>query len=195
MGPSESLGLSYPSIQMCARGDARAICEGLREEVVTLASLGDALTRMPRSSKGRAVVARLLREARDEPWSTLELDAHRLLREARITGWRTNAPVLIDGRTYKGDVLFHKERLIVELDGRRFHTHAELDDNNERRNALVGAGWRVMNFSGATLDGMVPTIERFLRTARAAWKRDKLPLLPLARAPENADGNDEWHVA
>lgn len=182
-------------LQMCASGDAAPICRGLREEVVTLASLGQALALLPRTARGKQMMRRLLHEARDEPWSTLELDGHRLLRGAGITGWRTNVHLVVGGEDFFGDIVFHRERIIVELDGRPFHTHAELDENNRRRNALEAEGWRVFNFSGATLPQLIPTLLPLLREARSAWRRDRLPLLPLADDRADSQNDGAWDVA
>lgn len=182
-------------LQMSAGGDARAICQGLRERVVTLDGLRSALAQLPRTARGKTMMRTLLDEARDEPWSTLEIDAHRALREAGITGWRTNVEVIIEGTSYFADVLFHRERVIVELDGRQYHSHAELDDDNRRRNALERAGWRVFNFSGATLGELLPTMVPVLREARSSWKRNRLPLLPLGEDMRQACGDGGWPTA
>lgn len=183
-------------LQMSLDGHGRAIAEGLRREAVTIQGLRGAHAQLPLKWQGRALVAQVLEEAKEEPWSTLELDAHQLLRAASITGWKTNVKIVLpNGKTFFGDVLFHRERIILELDGRQFHTHAELDANNDRRNDLVAAGWRVFNFSGATLDSMVPLIHPVLREARAAWKSDRLPLLPLVPDLNEDDGTDGWEVA
>lgn len=179
-------------LQMCSEGDGAAISEGLRRRAVTLAELWEVFSGRSRRSQYNGVLRKLLEEARDEPWSPLELRAHRVLREAGITGWKTNVELFIEGRRYFADILFHRERLIVELDGRTHHTHSELDDDNERRNALVRAGWRPLHFSSATLGGMVETVRAILKEARSAWKRDRLPLLPLPATGPNPDG---WSIA
>jgi len=133
-------------IQMCVGGDGAAISEGLRRRVVTLGELWEVFGSRTTRSQYNGVLRKVLQEARDKPWSPLELRAH--------------------------------------------HTHRELDRDNERRNALIRAGWRPLHFSSATLDGMVPAVLPVLKDARSAWKRDRLPLLPLA----NPDP-DGWTVA
>lgn len=175
-------------LQMSANGHGRAVAEGLRREVATLESLRLTLSMLPSRLPGREAMTRVLEEARDEPWSTLELDAHKLLREAGITGWRTNVRIVLpNGKMYFADVLLRRERIILELDGRQFHSHAELDEDSERRNDLVSVGWRVFNFSGVTLDSMIPTVEPVVREARRAWESGELPLLPLDSTEVSSD--------
>lgn len=175
-------------LQMSAKGHGRAVAEGLRREVATLESLRLTLSVLPSRLPGREAMTRVLEEARDEPWSTLELDAHKLLREAGITGWRTNVRIVLpNGKMYFADVLLRRERIILELDGRQFHSHAELDEDSERRNDLVSVGWRVFNFSGVTLDSMIPTVEPVVREARRAWESGELPLLPLDSTEVSSD--------
>ena len=47
---------------------------------------------------GNQTRRQLLLDSRDEPWSEAERLFHRLLREAGITGWKANQPVVLKDR-------------------------------------------------------------------------------------------------
>ena len=68
----------------------------------------------------------LLLDSRAEPWSKAERLFHSLLRDAGITGWRANRPVVLADSTYYVDVVFRKLKLAIEIDGRLHHTGAEV---------------------------------------------------------------------
>ncbi len=108
--------------------------------------LDDAL-QLGRGRRGQARARRS--DVRDSPWSTPERALHRLFREADITGWTANPPVLLaSGRRRHPDVLFEEVRLIVEVDGRRHHsTPAEHDADHQRQNALTELGYTVLRFT------------------------------------------------
>lgn len=95
------------------------IDEVLRTRSGTLAQMWRALELTP-GRPGNAMRRKLLRESRHEPWSEPEREAHRLLDEAGLSGWVTNASVL----TFKVDVLFEAARLILEIDGWEGARHA-----------------------------------------------------------------------
>ena len=69
-----------------------AIDEALRTRAATLEMMWDALEQQP-ARPGNECRRELLHDSRDEPWSEAERECHRLLRDAGITGWRSNQPV------------------------------------------------------------------------------------------------------
>lgn len=71
----------------------QALFEALRRRVVSVGQLQQAL---PAHARGVRAKRALLAEASDEPWSILEFQAHRHLREAGITGWKANYRVRFD---------------------------------------------------------------------------------------------------
>ena len=89
----------------------------------------------------------------------------RLLRQAGITGWRTNYPV----GGYRVDVGFPASKVAVEIDGLAFHSDAEdFQIDRERQNAIALCGWQVLRFTWLDLteypDGPLPfCVERFRR--------------------------------
>lgn len=128
-----------------------AIDRVLRSRQARLDHLWAALRAQP-NRPGNKARAELLRDSRDKPWSEGERKLHRLMRDNRIVGWKTNVRLLINDVAYYPDVLFDKQRLIIEFDGWEFHRDRETFDNDRlRRNELVLAGYRVLNFTWTQL--------------------------------------------
>lgn len=159
------------ALDLCASEGSDGIDLVLRQRLATLAQLRAALelTGGRRANRQRRA---LLLDSRDEPWSAAERKFHRLLRENGITGWRANRPVTADGTQYWVDVLFRRLRLVVEIDGRRFH-----DDNAEgfesdrlRQNALVLEGWTVLRFTWRMIEDDPEQVLAVLRRALEAAK-------------------------
>ncbi len=99
-----------------------------------------------------------------------------------MTGWVANEPIHLNGVTYVPDMLFKSERLIVEIDGRQFHSdRAAFEADRRREDELVKAGWTVLRFTWAMLedpDWVVETLQSVrarLRRARGlaplSWRR------------------------
>jgi very-short-patch-repair endonuclease len=83
------------------------------------------------------------------PHSEMEARVHRLLRDAGIGGWTANAAVHdADGLVGYVDLLFTRQRVVVELDGRAYHTDPErFQRDRERQNRLVALGYVVLRFT------------------------------------------------
>ena len=144
-----------------------AIDHALRTKATTLTNLRNALelTANRRGNHDRRVV---LLESRDEPWSAPERQLHRGLRAAGITGWTANRTLIVAGRAACPDIRFPAERLVVEVDGREFHTEAEVFENDRwRQNLLQTNGWLVLRYTWRMiqddLDGVVAQIAGELR--------------------------------
>jgi very-short-patch-repair endonuclease len=93
---------------------------------------------------GSPAARRLLQAASDGARSEAERLLVKLLREAGITGWRTNYPV----GGYKVDVGFPKQKVAIEVDGWAFHNDPEVfvKDRN-RQNKIALLGWKVLRFT------------------------------------------------
>jgi very-short-patch-repair endonuclease len=93
---------------------------------------------------GSPAARRLLQAAADGARSEAKRLLVKLLREAGITGWRTNYPV----GGYKVDVGFPKQKVAIEVDGWAFHSDAEVfvKDRN-RQNKIALLGWKVLRFT------------------------------------------------
>jgi len=103
--------------------------------------------------------------------SELERRLHQLLRQAGLTGWEANVPVVVGGRILANvDVLFPAHRVIIEADGEEAHRDHERD--RARRNALLLAGYAVLQFTWSQVneqpDLVITQILQALRQAQPA---------------------------
>ncbi len=86
--------------------------------------------------------------AADGAASIAEQRLHQVLRRARLTGWEPNAPVRVRGHVIaRADVLFRDVRLVIEVDGRRYHGADRFQLDRDRDNQLVSAGYTVLRFT------------------------------------------------
>lgn len=144
------------------------IDEALRRGAVTLSDLWSTMTELGQRP-GNAFRSTLLHDSRDEPWSEAERSAHRTLRQAGITGWRTNYRVRALGADFWVDIAFPEHRVIVEVDGWQFHGGREAFTRDRWRYAtLAAAGWVVLPFAATALTDETDT---FLKVVRAALAR------------------------
>lgn len=91
------------------------------------------------------------------------LDAHDLPRPAMNLTLTTAG-----GRTFEADCVWRQQRLIVELDGRRFHDSDQaFERDSAKGRALTAAGWTVINVTWRQL-ARDPTLPGDLRTALSA---------------------------
>jgi very-short-patch-repair endonuclease len=123
-----------------------AIDQALRVRATTLADLHRALDLTPKR-RGNHERLQMLHDSRDRPWAKSERLLHQLLRGAGLTGWQTNAPILLpEGRVFV-DAVFAAHRVVIEVDGWEFHGRRpkDFDDTMRRHTALEAAGWRVLH--------------------------------------------------
>lgn len=140
------------ALDLCGRLGGEAIDQVLRSRAATLAQLGQAL-QLTGSRAGNADRRRLLLDSRDEPWSEPERRFHGLLRGAGIGGWRANLRVVCAGQTFFVDIGFSRRRLIIEVDGRRYHSSAAAFESDRRRqNLLTLDGWVVLRFTPTMIE-------------------------------------------
>ncbi|MDO5535829.1 MAG: DUF559 domain-containing protein [Propionibacteriaceae bacterium] len=100
-----------------------------------------------RGRRGYELLRRQVHAVRDTPWSRLECAAHDLLRGAGVNGWVANRALYErqDVRIGYGDLVFADLMLVIELDGKEFHSedgHARRDRARDRR--LHRKGWEVI---------------------------------------------------
>ena len=153
------------AVELAEPTSAESIDVALRTRMATLAGMRDALARTANRPGNRARL-RLLIDSRDEPWSTAERRAHRLLRAADIGGWRSNVAISVQDHVYYLDIAFQRRRLALEIDGRIHQTDRDLFESDRwRQNALVLAGWRVLRFTWTMLEAHP---EEFVCHVRAA---------------------------
>lgn len=163
-------GIRYTSpaltaLDLCARLGGEAIDQALRSRATTLAHLHRAM-KLTAARVGNRTRRQLLLDSRDEPWSEAERLFHRLLREAGITGWKANQPVALNGSTCYVDVIFRKMKLAIEIDGRLFHTGAEVFETDRwRQNLLILDGWCVLRLTWTMIEEQPETVLAMVRKA------------------------------
>jgi very-short-patch-repair endonuclease len=148
----ERAGLRYTApaltaIDLATFECADAIDIALRTRAATLEGMNEAVRLTPNRA-GNLQRLELLIDSRNEPWSAAERVAHRILRAAGLTGWKTNFPVFLEGRLYYIDIAFPHLKLAIEIDGRLHEEDEDLFESDRwRQNALVADGWRVLRFT------------------------------------------------
>jgi very-short-patch-repair endonuclease len=95
---------------------------------------------------------------------------HQLLRRAGISGWVAQYEVRLPGGSRFVDVALPRQRIAIEVDGRRHHDDASdrFDDDRARSNELVALGWRVLRVTWNELVHHPDRIVAQLRTLLAA---------------------------
>jgi very-short-patch-repair endonuclease len=163
-------GIRYTSpaltaLDLCPRLGGEAIDQALRSRATTLAHLHRAME-LTAARVGNQTRRQLLLDSRDEPWSEAERLFHRLLREAGISGWKANQPVVLNGSTCYVDVIFRKLKLGIEIDGRLFHTGTEVFETDRwRQNLLILDGWCVLRFTWTMIEQQPETVLTMVREA------------------------------
>jgi hypothetical protein len=135
-------GISPPltAIDLATFECADAIDMALRTRAATLEGMYQALRLTP-NRIGNQQRLKLLIDSRNEPWSAAERLAHRILRGAGLTSWRTNFLVILEGRIYYIDIAFPHLKLAIEIDGRLHEDDEDLFESDRwRQNALVANG-------------------------------------------------------
>lgn len=114
---------------------------------LTASDLQEHLARAPRRW-GTARLRGFLADAHAGVMSPAEALAHKILHRAGICGWTANTQVR-DRRGIIGsaDILFSAERLVIEIDGRRYHGTDRFQEDRTRQNRLIGAGYAVLRFT------------------------------------------------
>jgi len=150
---------------MTAKALRRMVRQSLAERRVTIRQLNDVLRRSPRHPGApalRAVVA----DGHVPTKSELEDLALDLLDAAEIQRPEVNPRLLLAGRHIRPDLLFREQRLVIELDSRRWH-HDPLtqQDDADKQAILEAHGYRVLRI---TWHQIVDQPQQTLRRIRAA---------------------------
>lgn len=133
----------WPEEQAAKLADRAAAVWGAAK-VVSL--LGQAIDDLGRA-QGVSRLSGYVEGLRDNAQSEAERELIALLEQAGITGWRANVWLTVDGRRFCADVLFERQRVIIEVNGRAWHGPDRREDDERRRNLLSVNGWRVLEFS------------------------------------------------
>ena len=140
------------ALDLCADHGGNGIDDVLRSRVTTLDRMRRALELTP-GRPGNRDRRWLLLDSRDEPWSAAERLCHRLLRQARVRGWKANWPVDLRGSRYYLDIAFPRLKVVLEIDGRLHEEDKRIFETDRwRQNDLVCEGWAVLRFTWRMLE-------------------------------------------
>jgi len=140
-----------------------------RIDVPTIEAQLRSVGRLHGIGRARSVLADVI----GTPHSEMESRVHRVLRDAGITGWLANAPIEdADGLVGYVDLLFPGQRVVVELDGRAYHSDRDrFQLDRTRQNRLVALGYVVLRFTWDDVvhrpDGVVAQVRDALARAAA----------------------------
>jgi very-short-patch-repair endonuclease len=148
----------------------RAVDHLLVRELVTTAKLDAVLSALGGRGRAGTVAFRQILEDRGAgyvaPASELERSARSVFREAGLPEPEFEVDLGDGAWIARVDCLWRSAKLVVELDGRRYHDgRSALDDDRRRDNRLMAAGWRVLRF---TWDDLQRRPAEVVATVRAA---------------------------
>ena len=159
--------VALTALDLCETQGGDAIDKALSSRQTNLGQLHRAME-LTADRVGNRTRRELLLDSRDEPWSAAERQLHRLMRAAGITGWRANRPLSVGGVTYFPDVRFGRARLLIEVDGREYHSDEEVFQSDRwRQNLLVLDGWCVLRFTWRMLQDRPDEVIAMIRQALA----------------------------
>ena len=135
-------------------GHVKAANEAFVKRLITIEDLRTARVRYARrngSSAFERLLAALDPEGR-EVRSPLETRLNAFLRARGFPPWESNVLLRIGGQTIRPDVLWRKERVIVEADGRNPHLAPLTFDSDRRRDRrLQVEGWQPVRVTSRDL--------------------------------------------
>ncbi|MCI4674036.1 type IV toxin-antitoxin system AbiEi family antitoxin domain-containing protein [Candidatus Mycolicibacterium alkanivorans] len=157
------LSLTVVEASVRRRGGAKLMDRALQRHV-ELQALWQAHLRN-KGRYGAPAARRMLQAAADGSRSEAERLLLGLLRQAGLTGWRTNHPVA----GYKVDVAFPKQKVAIEVDGFAFHTDEEVFQiDRQRQNTIALCGWQILRFTWLDLTGYPERVIAVIRSAISA---------------------------
>jgi very-short-patch-repair endonuclease len=157
------LALTVVEASVRRRGGAKLMDRALQRNVDL-----QALWRAHLRNKGRygsPAARRMLQAAADGSRSEAERLLVKLMRQAGLTGWRTNYPVA----GYKVDAAFPKQKVAIEVDGFAFHTDEEVFQiDRQRQNTIALTGWQILRFTWLDLTEYPERVIAVIRSAISA---------------------------
>lgn len=175
--------LAQTLFDVAARGASpwaveRAMDDAIAGQRLRVPELDERLAALRGTRRHGLVLMRAFVEERREsgwvaPESELAARAARVLARA-ASGWVRELPLPFRGPVGgRVDFALPAARIVVEADGRRWHTRvADFDRDRWRDNEAIAAGWRVLRFTWAHLtatpDDVVALVRRTIRRAPAA---------------------------
>lgn len=161
---------AFTAVDLASVDEGRCIDTALRARGATVDLLNEALSAQYRR-RGTQARRRVVLRSRTEPWSALERATHRLLDDAGISGWVANHPVCLEGHWLYLDLWFAKSGLVIELDGRAFHSSPhDFERDRFRQNLIVLHGWQILRFTARMISDDPAGVLAQIRTALALCK-------------------------
>lgn len=151
----------------------QAVADAVRRRLVSREELGSVVARYP-TRRGATRLAGLVQNLHPDAErlrSRLEGRYHTAL-DATGLSYRLGYPIHdAKGRFLaEGDVVFVAERVVVEIDGLRFHaTPDEKARDDARQNRLVAEGWLMLRYSAWDLEHRLDEV--VAEIARVVWSR------------------------
>lgn len=153
------------SVERAAHDDGRAIDDIFRLRQGQPEDLAAAMAPY-RQTHGNQVRRRVVAESETRPYSFGERELHRVLRAHSLPAWVANEPIRVGGEIVIPDVRIRGLRVVVEFDGREFHSDAHRFEHDRRRqNLLVRSGFLVLRFTWAMLRDDPAMIVAMIRDA------------------------------
>lgn len=135
------------AVDLCPELGGAVIEQVLRSRQVTLGHLESALVDTP-GRAGNRQRRRWLVHSVGRPWSSAEREAQQLLRDGGIDGWVGNRPLRVRGHLYYPDILFRRQRLVVEIDGFQHARDPEVFQSDRiRQNAFTLDGYATLRYT------------------------------------------------
>ncbi|MFE0747826.1 DUF559 domain-containing protein [Gordonia sp. NPDC058843] len=140
-------GVALSALEGAVEGGVEVIDSALLQRRTTVERLVEAYDRR-RRCLGAAEMGPMVELLESGARSAAERLAVTMLRTAGIDGWVANHPSC----GYVIDFAFLDRMVAVEIDGLAFHRDAKtFQRDRTRRNALIAAGWTVLNFTWGDL--------------------------------------------
>lgn len=142
------------AVDLCPVLGPEVIDRALFSRRVTPERLRSALRGCPDRDGNNARRAHIL-DARGNPWSVAERRTHRILDDADITGWAGNPRLRLGeaGDCYYPDILFGRQKLVIEVDGWTYHHDREaFESDHARYRAFALAGFTILPYTVRDLD-------------------------------------------
>lgn len=165
----------------------RLVDDGIRSRRVAIDDIGAVFAELAHPRRpGSKTMATVLDRRAGSPvdMSELERRFHELLHRFGVAvgiaeypaPWRPMWP----GHAARVDMAYVEEHVVVELDGRSYHTRLEQFENDRRRDQFaVASGWVPVRFAWSQVVGEPAHVERILRTTlerqRALWGLSSAP--------------------
>lgn len=154
-------GVALSALEGAVELGAEVIDSALQQRRITVERLEEACGRRHRCV-GAAEMGPMVALLESGARSAAERFAVAILDAAGIDGWVANHPSC----GYEIDLAFVAHMLAVEIDGFAFHRDAgTFQRDRTRRNALIAAGWTVLNFTWADLTERADHVASSIRQA------------------------------